>query len=92
MMRSAGPKPSSSVPQPVPCRMGTALISTPWSIRNDSSPSSTNTGNSVVNVSAVRGAGCSKRRDTGAVFSPPPWAGGHVTGCFRLPSMLVLRL
>ena len=52
MISNAGPNPSNTVPQPLPVRIGTALISTLWSIRKRSSPSSTNAGSVVLNVVA----------------------------------------
>ena len=88
MINSAGPKPSSTVPQPLPLRIGSALISTLCSIRKRSSPSSTKAGSVVVNVLA----GCGVRAAPAGVVRLAPGAdaasaGGQGTGAVKLPSM-----
>ena len=56
MRSSAGPKPKSSVAQGLPPSwIGLALISTPFSIRNASSPGSTKEGSVVVKVLTALG-------------------------------------
>ncbi|WP_216370088.1 hypothetical protein [Ramlibacter montanisoli] len=90
MISRAGPKPNSSVAQPLPCWIGTALISTSLAIRKLSRSRSKKAGSSVVKVLAVRDAGrCCARAAGGCLASS---ADGQVTGALKRPSMLVLRL
>jgi hypothetical protein len=70
--------------------IGSALISTPWSIRNCSRPGSTNAGSVVANVEPVRGGWRSTRAAAPGSFGSPLIAcaasgGGHVTGFTKRP-------
>ena len=57
MKRSAGPNPNSNVVKALPpSSIGLALISTPWVMKNASSPGSTNEGTVVVKVVTALGA------------------------------------
>ena len=94
MSSSAGPKPNSSVGQAAALWIGTALISTPCSIRNVSSPGSTNAGSVVVKEVAGRGSRQRQqraqpaRRRAAALAAALP-GGGQVTG--RLEAALDAR-
>ena len=56
MISTAGPKPRRNEDHALPVRIGTALISTLWPIRKDSSPGSTKAGSVVMKVRAGRAA------------------------------------
>ena len=68
--------------------MGTALISTWWSIRKRSSPGSTNAGSVVVKVVADCGFGAAARGPGAFASAPLAPGGGQTTGAPNRPSML----
>ena len=90
MMTIAGPKPNSSVVQGLSSApIGTALISTLWSIRKDSRLSSTKAGSVVSKVCEVRGSmvRCPDVRAPRVPVAAADSGCGQVTGLWKRPSM-----
>src|SRR5689334_17499445 len=99
MSRIAGPKPNNSVDQGFAASLiGSALISTPFSIRNCSRLGPTNAGSVVTKLLDVRGGprpgapfGCTSLGGSGL----PSAAGvgdGYVIGCAKRPVSVSPRL
>lgn len=83
MMKMAGPKPKITVVSQLPLWMGSALISTLWSIKNCSKPGPTNTGSVLSKVVDVRGGWACAPALAGASVV----AVGQVTALTKRPSM-----